>query len=172
MKKILTTIIIIAAVAGCSHCIKNYDCGSDRCITGRFIESVSMFDNVNYAGKFDFPELTNDPVELDDESWRRADSLGTDIGIVMSLRSSCNMMKAYVHQKGMALRAVAPQETVEALNRFEASFDTLFHRCVSQEYYLRLFHDCFNETIPDALDSLVASCRKFAIKEPDSQDID
>lgn len=154
MKKILTTIIIIASFAGCSRCTNNYDCGSDRCITGRFIESVSMFDNFNHTGEFEFPELTNDAIELDAECRRCVDSLGTDMGIVMSIRASCDMMKAYVHQKGMALRAVAPEETVEALDRFEAAFDTLFHRCVSQEYYLRLFQDCFNETIPDALDSL------------------
>ena len=163
MKKILTTILIIAAVAGCSHCIKNYDCGSTKCITGRFIESVSMFDNINHTTKEEFPRLVNDPIELDSESKRCIDSLGTDMEIVMSMRASCDMMKAYVHLKGMALRAVAPEETVEALDRFEAAFDTLFHRCVSQEYYLRLFQDCFNETIPDALDSLVASCRKLAL---------
>lgn len=167
MRKFFITTLFIAAIIGCTprntEC--NCGCGSDRCIVGRFIESVSMFDNVNHADKFQFPELTNDPLELDAESRRCADSLGTDMGIVMSMLSSCNMMKAYVHEKGMALRTIAPQETVDALDRFEASFDTLFHKCVSQEYYLRLFHDCFNGTIPGALDSLAASCRNFALKE-------
>lgn len=170
MKKIFITILIIAAVAGCSRCIRNHNSGSDRRIAGKFIESVSMFDNVNHAGKFEFPELTNGPVELDAESKRCADSLGTDMGIVMSMRASCDMMKAYVHEKGLALRAVASQETVDALNRFEASFDTLFHRCVSQEYYMRLFQDCFNETIPDALEALAASCRNFAVEGSGSEE--
>lgn len=170
MKKIITTAILAAVVVGCTHLTKKYDSGSDKCIVGRFIESVSMFDNVNNTSGKDFPELVNDPVELDAESLRCIDSLGTEYHIAMGIKQTCDRMKAYVHQKGLALRATAPAETVEALDRFEASFDTLFHECVSQEYYLRLFHDCFNETIPDALDSLVVSCRKFAIKEPDSQD--
>lgn len=161
MRKNIITTLFVAAIIGCTPRFSECDCCSDRCIVGRFIESVSMFDNVNHANKFQFPELTNDPVELDAGSRRCADSLSTDMGIVMSLRATCDMMKAYVHQKGMALRTIAPQETVEALDRFEASFDTLFHNCVSQEYYLRLFHDCFNETIPCALDSLVAACRNF-----------
>lgn len=163
MKKLIT-IFTLAAVAGCCY-VRHNDCGSPKCITGRFIDSVSMFDNINHTAGEEFPRLVNDPIDLDPECERCIDSLGTDFGVAMGIRETCNRMKAYVHQKGMALRAVAPKETVEALDRFEASFDTLFHRCISQEYYLRLFHDCFNETIPQALDSLVASCRKFALND-------
>ena len=34
-------------------------------------------------------------------------------------------------------------------------FDTVFVRCVSQEYYLRLFSEMYNETMKPAIDELV-----------------
>jgi hypothetical protein len=34
-------------------------------------------------------------------------------------------------------------------------FDTVFVRCVSQEYYMRLFPEMYNETMKPAIDKLV-----------------
>ena len=62
--------------------------------------------------------------------------------------------KTHFHQRTMPLRATAPQEVLESLDRAEAAFDTVFVRCVEQEYYMRLFVDVYNETLPPALDSL------------------
>ena len=62
--------------------------------------------------------------------------------------------KTHFHQQAMPLRATAPQEVLESLDRAEAAFDTVFVRCVEQEYYMRLFVDVYNETLPPALDSL------------------
>ena len=62
--------------------------------------------------------------------------------------------KTHFHQQTMPLRATAPQEVLESLDRAEAAFDTVFVRCVEQEYYMRLFVDVYNETLPPALDSL------------------
>ncbi len=58
------------------------------------------------------------------------------------------------HQKSLPLRATATPEVVAALNRTEAMFDTVFVRCVSQEYYMRLFPEMYNETMQPAVDDL------------------
>ena len=59
------------------------------------------------------------------------------------------------HQKSLPLRAKASKNIVVALNNTEAMFDTVFVRCVSQEYYMRLFPEMYNETMKPALDELV-----------------
>lgn len=59
------------------------------------------------------------------------------------------------HQKSLPLRAKASENIIKALDRTEAIFDTVFVRCVSQEYYMRLFPEMYNETMKPALDELV-----------------
>ena len=59
------------------------------------------------------------------------------------------------HQKSLPLRAKASKNIVVALDNTEAMFDTVFVRCVSQEYYLRLFPEMYNETMKPAIDELV-----------------
>ena len=59
------------------------------------------------------------------------------------------------HQKSLPLRAKASKDVINSLNRTEAMFDTVFVRCVSQEYYMRLFPEMYNETMKPALDELV-----------------
>lgn len=65
------------------------------------------------------------------------------------------------HQKSLPLRAKASKNIVVALNNTEAMFDTVFVRCVSQEYYMRLFPEMYNETMKPALDELVNKLFKF-----------
>ena len=59
------------------------------------------------------------------------------------------------HQKSLPLRVEASKEMADALDKTEAMFDTVFVRCVSQEYYMRLFPEMYNETMKPALDELV-----------------
>lgn len=59
------------------------------------------------------------------------------------------------HQKSLTLRAEASESLREAIDKAEASFDTVFVRCVSQEYYMRLFPDMYNETLKPAIDELM-----------------
>lgn len=59
------------------------------------------------------------------------------------------------HQKSLLLRAKASNNAINSLNRTEAMFDTVFVRCVSQEYYMRLFPEMYNETMKPAIDELV-----------------
>lgn len=59
------------------------------------------------------------------------------------------------HQKSLPLRAKASKSVINSLDRIEAMFDTVFVRCVSQEYYMRLFPEMYNETMKPAIDRLV-----------------
>ena len=60
--------------------------------------------------------------------------------------------KTHFHQQTLPLRAVASQEAIAQLDRTEAMFDSLFVHTVSQEYYLRIFIDCYEELIPTEID--------------------
>ena len=59
------------------------------------------------------------------------------------------------HQKSLPLRAKASNNAINSLDRTEAMFDTVFVRCVSQECYMRLFPEMYNETMKPAIDELV-----------------
>ena len=78
------------------------------------------------------------PIEISTEIWHLLQNARTDF-----------------HQKSLPLRVKASNNIVVALDNTEAMFDTVFVRCVSQEYYLRLFPEMYNETMKPALDELV-----------------
>jgi hypothetical protein len=59
------------------------------------------------------------------------------------------------HQKSLPLRVRVSEDVIAFLNSTEAMFDTVFVRCVSQEYYMRLFPEMYNETMKPALDDWV-----------------
>ena len=63
--------------------------------------------------------------------------------------------REFVHQRSLPLRAIAAPEFVERLDRLEAAFDTVFMRCISESYYMRLLPDIYDEVIPERLDVLV-----------------
>lgn len=67
------------------------------------------------------------------------------------------------HQKSLPLRAKASKNIVVALDNTEAMFDTVFVRCVSQEYYMSIFPEMYNETMKPAIDELVI---ELANKQP------
>ncbi len=64
------------------------------------------------------------------------------------------------HQKSLSLRAEASEAVVDALDKAEAMFDTVFVKCVSQEYYLRLFPEMYNETMKPAIDRVVTEINR------------
>ena len=86
------------------------------------------------------------PIEISAEIWHLLQNARTDF-----------------HQKSLPLRAEASENIIKALDRTEAMFDTVFVRCVSQEYYMRLFPEMYNETMKPAIDELVI---ELANKQP------
>jgi hypothetical protein len=62
--------------------------------------------------------------------------------------------KIYMHSLSLPLRSICNQRTAKELDAFERSFDEAFVTMVSQEYYLRVFQDVFDETVPVRLDKI------------------
>ena len=60
--------------------------------------------------------------------------------------------KTYLHQQTLPLRSGASGEFVNQLNRTESALDSVFVRIVSQEYYMRIFVDCYEEIMPAEID--------------------
>ena len=56
--------------------------------------------------------------------------------------------KTYLHQQTLPLRIGASDEFIEQLNRTESALDSVFVRMVIQEYYMRVFVDCYEEIMP------------------------
>ncbi|MBQ8271725.1 MAG: hypothetical protein IJZ09_01800 [Tidjanibacter sp.] len=67
--------------------------------------------------------------------------------------------KTYFHQQTLPLRCNASKSIVEALNQTESQFDSIFVKCVGQEYYMRLFPEVYNEVMQPAIDNLCETIR-------------
>ena len=124
--------------------------------TTEFVKEISCYSNYSTvtwpdlsekyyrpnAGDWD-PEMNKQiikefPIEISAEIWHLLQNARTDF-----------------HQKSLPLRTKASKNIVVAIDNTEAMFDTVFVRCVSQEYYMRLFPEMYNETMKPALDELV-----------------
>jgi hypothetical protein len=53
------------------------------------------------------------------------------------------------------VRSVSNRRVRRELDRLEEGFDKVFIDMVSQDYYMRVFEDVFDETVPARIDSLV-----------------
>ena len=83
--------------------------------------------------------IKNFPTEISAEIWHLLQNARTDF-----------------HQKSLPLRAKASKNIVVALDNTEALFDTVFVRCVSQEYYMRLFPEVYNDVMKEAIDKITS----------------
>ena len=61
--------------------------------------------------------------------------------------------KTLFHQQTLPLRSQYPEMVNKQIERTEAAFDSVFVACVTQEYYMRLFVDCYEAILPLAIDS-------------------
>lgn len=68
--------------------------------------------------------------------------------------------KTWFHQQTLPLRIAASDKTICQLNRTEAMFDSLFVHTVSQQYYLRLTVDAYEEMIPAEIDKCFESLQQ------------
>lgn len=145
MKKMIYVVIAVLALVGCSADVKT-----------EFVRSVSNYSDystvdwsvlgdryyrpntADWPAEVDSLIVSEFPMEMACEYWHLLQSARTDF-----------------HQKSLSLRATASKNIVVALDNTEAMFDTVFVRCVSQEYYMRLFPEMYNETMKSALDELV-----------------
>ena len=153
MKRFLLLLIVIPLVVSCgqntaTEFVEEICCYSDYS-TVDWSELSEKYYRPNTA---DWDSTTNEqiikdfPSEVAAEFWHLLQNARTDF-----------------HQKSLPLRAEASENIIKALDRTEAMFDTVFVRCVSQEYYMRLFPEMYNETMKPAIDELVI---ELANKQP------
>lgn len=137
--------LLLTLLVGCSDnhrttFVKDIDCYSDFST----VDWDGLRDKYYRPNTADWPADVDSmiyedfPMEIACEYWHLLQNARTDF-----------------HQKSLPLRVRASKDVVEALNNTEAMFDTVFVRCVSQEYYMRLFPEMYNETMKPALDDLV-----------------
>ena len=62
--------------------------------------------------------------------------------------------KVYLHCESLPLRALATPRMARELDAVEEAFDEVFLEMVSQEYYMRVFPDVFDEILPPKIDRL------------------
>ena len=147
MKRFLLLLIVIPLVVSCgqntaTEFVEEICCYSDYS-TVDWSELSEKYYRPNTA---DWDSATNEqiikdfPSEVAAEFWHLLQNARTDF-----------------YQKSLPLRAEASENIIKALDRTEAMFDTVFVRCVSQEYYMRLFPEMYNETMKPAIDELVAT---------------
>ena len=153
MKRFLLLLIVIPLVVGCKRdtakeFVKEITCYSDYS-TVNWYELNEKYYRPNGG---DWDSVTNEriikdfPSEIAAEFWHLLQNARTDF-----------------HQKSLPLRAEASENIIKALDQTESMFDTVFVRCVSQEYYMRLFPEMYNETMKPAIDELVI---ELANKQP------
>ena len=145
MRKSIYMAIVIWALIGCSADAKT-----------EFIRSVSDYSDYStvdwgvlgdkyyrpntgdWSAEVDSLIIKEFPLEIACEYWHLLQNARTDF-----------------HQKSLPLRMGASQRFVESLNNTEAMFDTVFVRCISQEYYMRLLPEMYNEIMKPALEELI-----------------
>lgn len=144
MKKLMCIAISILTLVGCYADIKT-----------EFIKSVSSYSDYStvdwgeLGDKYYRPNAADWPAEVDSliieefpmeiaaEYWHILQNARTDF-----------------HKKSLPLRAEASKGVIATLDNTEAMFDTVFVRCVSQEYYMRLLPEMYNEVMKPAIDEL------------------
>ena len=145
MKRFLLLLIIIPLVVGCS-----------RNTATEFVEEISCYSDYSTV---DWPELSEKYYRTNAANWDSATDERIINGFSRDIAAEywhlLQNARSDFHKKSLPLRVQASQTTICALDQAEAMFDTVFVKCVSQEYYMRLFPEMYNETMKPAIDELV-----------------
>ena len=88
-----------------------------------------------------------------DTTWRECDAAALYWDRLQSA-------KVNLHCKSLPLRAIASKGIVKELDAMEQAFDDAFTEMVSQEYYLRVFQDVFDEIFSARVDHLAVTLTK------------
>lgn len=145
MRKILLQLFVVMLLVGCR-----------QNATTEFVEEISCYSDYSTV---DWSELSDKYYRPNTADW---DSVmneqiikGFPSEIVVGYWHILQNARADFHQKSLSLRVEASENVINCLDQTEAMFDTVFVRCVSQEYYMRLFPEMYNETMKPAIDELV-----------------
>ena len=68
--------------------------------------------------------------------------------------------KTYFHQQTLPLRAGGTHPFCQQLDKVEATFDSIYVKIISQDYYMRLFIDVYEEEMPQRIDACFEALEK------------
>lgn len=88
-----------------------------------------------------------------DPTWRECDAAALYWDRLQSA-------KICLHRKSLPLRAIASKGIVKELDTIEQAFDEAFIEMISQEYYMRIFQDVFDEIFSAKVDHLAVTLAK------------
>ena len=88
-----------------------------------------------------------------DPTWRECDAAAL-------YWDRLQIAKTCLHRKSLPLRAIASKGIVKELDTMEQAFDEAFIEMASQEYYLRVFQDVFDEIFSARIDHLAVTLAK------------
>ena len=135
--------------------------------TAEFVEEISCYSDYSTA---DWLELADKYYRPNVADWDSAMNERIVDGFPMDIASDfwhlLQNARTDFHQKSLPLRAEASNAVIEVLDKTESALDTVFVRCVSQEYYMRLFPEMYNETMKPAIDELVEELAKSGNNSP------
>ena len=145
MKRFLLLLIVIPLVVSCgqnaaTEFVEKICCYSD----------YSTVDWSELSEKYYRPNTADWGVEVDEKIVE-----GFPMEIATNFWHILQNARTDFHQKSLPLRAEATEKQVKALDKVEAAFDTVFVWCVSQEYYMRLLPEMYNEVMASTIDELV-----------------
>ena len=126
--------------------VREISCYSDYS-TVDWAELSNMYyrpNTADWCSEMDGKIISDFPLEIASKYWHLLQNARTDF-----------------HQKSLPLRTEAAERVIYALDNTEAAFDSVFVRCVGQEYYMRLFPEMYNETMKPAIDKLVSEINSF-----------
>ena len=153
MKRFLLLLIVIPLVVSCGQNTAT-----------EFVEDICCYSDYSSVAWSDLSERYYRPNAGDwDPEMNKQIIKDFPIGISVEIWHLLQNARTDFHQKSLPLRAEASENIIKALDRTEAMFDTVFVRCVSQEYYMRLFPEMYNETMKPVIDELVI---ELANKQP------
>jgi sulfur relay (sulfurtransferase) DsrC/TusE family protein len=146
MKVFLAHILVVVALAltSCNNEAKR-----------EFVVSISDYSDYSTV---DWSELSEQYYRPNTADW--SEGIGAQIieGFPMEIASEywhiLQNARTDFHQKSLPVRVGATASTTALLDKTEAMFDTVFVRCVSQEYYMRLFPEMYNEVMKPAITEL------------------
>lgn len=144
MRKYLLLLLIATLLTGCNQhtsteCIEDISCYYD----------FSTVDWDELSEKYYRPNIADWDTTIDECI---ADGFPSDVAT--ELWHLLQNARTDFHQKLLPLRSEVSNRIIQTIDRTEAMFDTVFVRCVSQEYYMRLFPEIYNETMKPAIDEL------------------
>lgn len=72
----------------------------------------------------------------------------------------CNRTTLFTYKLLSPFKAIASKGLVEELDAIEQAFDDAFVEMISQEYYMRIFQDVFDEIFSAKVDHLAVTLAK------------